>query len=95
MDHLSQYFCFYIAPGGVGAPTVVILDHQAVQVIWVPPAQSNGEIISYTIHMQDPRIYIGNPNTTSYTVDGLVPYTDYAGKTSFIICTIIPVYPTL
>ena len=68
------------APGGVAAPTIVILDHETVDVIWDPPAQSNGEIISYTIHMPDPRIYIGNPNITSYAVVGLIPYTDYAGK---------------
>ncbi len=67
------------APGGVSAPTIVTLDHESVNVQWEPPARSNGEIISYTIHMPDPRIYIGNPNVTSYSVDGLVPYTQYSG----------------
>ncbi|XP_072050692.1 usherin-like [Amphiura filiformis] len=65
-------------PGGVAAPTIVILDHKSVNVIWEPPARSNGEIISYTIHMPDPRVHIGNPNITSYTVEGLVAYTQYS-----------------
>ena len=82
----SKYFFFSIllAPGGVAAPTIVILDYQSVEVIWQEPARSNGEIISYTIHMPEPRVYIGNPNITSYTVDGLVPYTTYSGKFEFM-----------
>ncbi|XP_071790086.1 usherin-like isoform X2 [Asterias amurensis] len=65
------------APGGVNAPIVTSLDHVSMLVTWQQPAFSNGEIISYTIRMPQPRVYIGDTNMTSKVVSGLVPYTNY------------------
>ncbi|XP_038072643.1 usherin-like isoform X1 [Patiria miniata] len=74
------------APGGVNPPSVTILDHQSVLVAWQPPVLTNGEIISYTIRMPQPRVYIGDTNSTSRVVSGLVPYTNYL--VSIEACTI-------
>ncbi|XP_071494817.1 LOW QUALITY PROTEIN: usherin-like [Diadema antillarum] len=65
-------------PGGVRAPTVTVLGPDSVDVSWDEPTQSNGEILSYTIRMPDPRIYLEQTNVTSYTVYNLIPFTDYS-----------------
>ncbi|XP_041469805.1 usherin-like [Lytechinus variegatus] len=65
-------------PGGVREPSVTVLGPDSVMVSWEEPAQSNGEILSYTIRMPDPRIYLDQTNLTSYTVYNLVPYTEYS-----------------
>ncbi|XP_022099403.1 usherin-like isoform X2 [Acanthaster planci] len=74
------------APGGVNAPTVTILNHESALVTWQPPVHSNGDLISYTIRMPQPRVYIGDTNTTSRVVSGLVPYTNY--MVTIEVCTI-------
>ncbi|KAJ8045141.1 Usherin [Holothuria leucospilota] len=74
------------APGGLRPPTVDVLDSTTMIVSWDPPAESNGVIISYTIRMPQPIIYLDNTTLTSFLVHSLIPYTDY--EVTMEACTV-------
>ncbi|XP_033110841.1 usherin-like [Anneissia japonica] len=65
-------------PGGVAAPLLTVTGPETILVSWSPPVQSNGDIISYTIKMPNPRVPVLYVNVTSYEVANLVPYTEYS-----------------
>ncbi|XP_039192169.1 usherin isoform X7 [Crotalus tigris] len=67
-------------PENIQAPKVQALDPYTAQVSWESPSILNGEILSYEIHMPDPRITISNNLTTSmsHIVTNLIPFTNYS-----------------
>ncbi|XP_078675414.1 usherin-like isoform X2 [Branchiostoma floridae x Branchiostoma belcheri] len=65
-------------PAGLSRPTVQVLGPTSMFVTWLAPSQPNGALTRYVIRMPDPRIELTNTNITSYTVEGLVPYTSYS-----------------
>ncbi|XP_013916323.1 PREDICTED: usherin-like [Thamnophis sirtalis] len=67
-------------PENIQAPKVQALDPYTAQVSWESPSILNGEILSYEIHMPNPRITINNNLTTSmsHVVTNLIPFTNYS-----------------
>ncbi|XP_063775500.1 usherin [Pseudophryne corroboree] len=65
-------------PVGVQAPEVTILGPYAAKVTWKPPLKANGEILRYEIRIPEPRVVITDTTLLSYTVTGLIPYTNYS-----------------
>nr|XP_006813188.1 PREDICTED: usherin [Saccoglossus kowalevskii] len=73
----SQITTKQAQPSGLATPIVEILSSTSIRVAWQPPAQPNGEIVSYTVKMPNPRILIENVTVTEIIVEDLVPYTQY------------------
>ncbi|XP_070813494.1 usherin [Pituophis catenifer annectens] len=67
-------------PEYIQAPKVQALDPYTAQVSWESPSILNGEMLSYEIHMPNPRITITNNLTTSmsHVVTNLIPFTNYS-----------------
>ncbi|XP_071962430.1 usherin-like isoform X2 [Antedon mediterranea] len=65
-------------PGGIATPILTVTGPESILVSWSTPVQSNGDIISYTIKMPNPRVPVPYANVTSYEVINLVPYTEYS-----------------
>ncbi|PIK62300.1 putative usherin [Apostichopus japonicus] len=74
------------SPGGLRPPLVDVLGSTQILVSWDPPMETNGVILSYTIRMPQPIIYVDNITVTTYVVDSLTPYTDY--EVTIEACTV-------
>ncbi|XP_069811529.1 usherin [Dendropsophus ebraccatus] len=65
-------------PVGVQPPEVTVLGPYTAKVTWIPPLRPNGDILSYEIHMPEPRMVVTDPTVLNYIMTDLIPYTNYS-----------------
>ncbi|XP_070295708.1 usherin-like [Salvelinus sp. IW2-2015] len=78
LAHMTPY-----SPGPVDPPVVSDLQSHSVSVSWAPPAQPNGVITHYTLHLTSTLSLSHSTatvpgNTTSYSLYNLLPYQLYS-----------------
>jgi len=66
----------YVGPAGVLAPRVEVLGATRLKVSWAHPINPNGQLISYTVRLPQPRFNV-SANLTSLDVTDLDAYTLY------------------
>lgn len=69
---------FLVAPEGFAAPLISVLSPSAVNVMWLPPTQPNGDITQYVIYLNGERHGSVESNQLLYIMAGLQPYTVYS-----------------
>ena len=71
---------FSSAPEGVQQPRLTVLSSTLVAVTWQVPAVPNGQIVNYTLYVEDEVVYTGL--STSTVVRDLSPWTSYGFRVS-------------
>uniref|UniRef100_A0A2C9JJ39 Usherin n=1 Tax=Biomphalaria glabrata TaxID=6526 RepID=A0A2C9JJ39_BIOGL len=65
------------APAGLSPPQISVVSTNSLRIAWAAPGQPNGEIVSYTILVNDRRIPTGSKYPGSAVVSDLQPFTIY------------------
>lgn len=76
---------FIIAPLGLDAPVLRVINEMALQVAWSAPKQPNGQVTGYYLYKDGQQI---DPQMTlagSFIIYDLLPFTVYAIQ----VCTMI------
>lgn len=65
-------------PEGMLAPEVVPVNSSTARVLWFPPLQPNGAVTGYNIYVNDHLNESVDPNSGSYLLGDLLPFTIYS-----------------
>ncbi|KAF6731117.1 Usherin, partial [Oryzias melastigma] len=72
-------------PEGMLAPEVVPVNSSTARVLWFPPLQPNGAVTGYNIYVNDHLNESVDPNSGSYLLGDLLPFTIYSIQVE--VCT--------
>lgn len=68
-----------LAPRGLSAPLLTLLNATTLQAEWLPPSRPNGQLLSYRLTVSGPSTFLSIDRglSLSATVHSLQPFTQY------------------